>query len=169
MGRSPDYLTVAQFDLLGWVSRGCPAGVHEGSSYRVSVRTLHNRSLVKVEGSGRTWAAKVTADGERLLREQARRIEAERQRGQREEQARAERERERQRLRARAMEVLESVTAAAGALTSGPMAASVRSGRSKSSWPAKGCCRTGSGSRTSRCGWTPFSGSASTSNLTSRP
>jgi hypothetical protein len=119
MGRSPDYLSVAQFDLLGWVSRGCPAGVYEGTSYRVSVRALHNRGLVKVEGSGRTWAAQVTADGERLLREQARRIEAERQRGEREEQARAERERDRQRLQARALEVLESVTAAGGCLDLG--------------------------------------------------
>lgn len=119
MGRSPDYLSVAQFDLLGWVSRGCPAGAYEGTSYRVSVRALHNRGLVKVEGSGRTWAAKVTADGERLLREQARRVEAERQKGQREEQARAERERDRQRLRTRALEVLESVTAAGGRLDLG--------------------------------------------------
>jgi hypothetical protein len=31
MGRSPNYLTVAQFDLLGWVSRGCPAGRSEGA------------------------------------------------------------------------------------------------------------------------------------------
>lgn len=52
MGRSTDYLSVAQFDLLGWVSRGCPAGAYEGTSYRVSVRALNNRGLVKVEGSG---------------------------------------------------------------------------------------------------------------------
>jgi hypothetical protein len=119
MGRSQGYLTVAQSDLLGWVSRGCPAGMYEGTAHRVSVRALHNRGLVKVTGSGRTWVAKVTANGERVLREQARRVEAERQREQREEQVRAERERDRQRLRARALEVLESVTAASGRLDLG--------------------------------------------------
>jgi hypothetical protein len=85
VGRSPDYLSVAQPDLLGWVSRGCAGGVYEGTSYRVSARALHNRGLVRVAGSGRTWTAKITAEGERLLKEQARRVEAERERDRREE------------------------------------------------------------------------------------
>ncbi len=116
MGRSADYLSVAQFDLLSWVSGGCKGGIYEGTSYRVSARALHNRGLIRVEGSGPTWTAKITAEGRRLLKEQARRVEAERERERREEEARAEREREAQRLRARALEVIEAVTAAGGRL-----------------------------------------------------
>lgn len=67
VGRSPGYLSVAQFDLPGWVSRGCPAGVYEGRSYRVPARALHNRGLIRVKGSGRTWTAVITAEGTRLL------------------------------------------------------------------------------------------------------
>jgi hypothetical protein len=120
VGRSSDYLSVAQFDLLSWVSRGCGDGVYEGTSYRTSARALHNRGLIQIAGSGRTWTAKITPEGTRLLKEQTRRVEAEREREHREEQARTEREREQQRLRARAVEVLEAVTAAGGADTVPP-------------------------------------------------
>jgi hypothetical protein len=119
VGRSAEYLSVAQFDLLGWVSRGCAVGVYEGTSHRVSARALHNRGLVRVQGSGRAWTATITAEGERLLAGQARRVEAERERARREEQARAERELERERLRARARQVLDSVTEAGGRLDVG--------------------------------------------------
>ncbi|HEV3380689.1 MAG TPA: hypothetical protein VG142_06885 [Trebonia sp.] len=107
---------MAQFDLLSWVSGGCKDGAYEGTSYRVSARALHNRGLIRVEGRGPTWTAKITAEGTRLLKEQARRVEAEREQARREGQARAERERESQRLRARALELLEAVTAAGGRL-----------------------------------------------------
>jgi hypothetical protein len=90
--------------------------VYEGTSYRTSARTLHNRGLIRIEGRGPTWTAKITAEGSRLLKEQSRRVDAERERERREEEARAEREHELQRLRARAMEVLEAVTAAGGRL-----------------------------------------------------
>lgn len=114
VGRSSDYLSVAQFDLLNWVSGGCQQGIYEGTSYRVSARALHNRGLIAVEGRGPAWTAKITAEGTHLLKQQARQVEAERLRARREEEARAERERELQRLRARALEVLEAVTAAGG-------------------------------------------------------
>ena len=65
-------------------------------------------------GSGRTWTTTITAQGARLLKEQAGRIEAERERERREEQARADRVLKRQQLRARALQVLESVTQAGG-------------------------------------------------------
>jgi hypothetical protein len=107
---------MAQFDLLSWVSGGCKDGSYEGTSYRVSARALHNRGLIKIEGRGPTWTAKVTAEGTRLLKEQARRVESERERERRAEEARAERERESQRLRARTVEVLEAVTEAGGRL-----------------------------------------------------
>jgi hypothetical protein len=77
---------------------------------------LAQPGLIQIAGSGRTWTAKITAEGTRLLKEQSRRVEAERERERREEHARAERERELQRLRARALEVLEAVTAAGGRL-----------------------------------------------------
>jgi hypothetical protein len=105
---------MAQFDLLSWVSGGCEEGSYEGPSYRVSARALHNRGLIRIEGRGPTWTAKITAEGTRLLKEQARRVEAERERARREEQARDDQARESQRLRARALEVLEAVTAAGG-------------------------------------------------------
>jgi hypothetical protein len=116
VARSSDRLTVAQFDLLSWVSQGCETGAYEGSSYRTSARALHNRGLIRIEGRGRVWTAKITVEGARLLEEQARRVEATRERERREEQARSERVREQQRLRARALEVLESVTQAGGRL-----------------------------------------------------
>jgi hypothetical protein len=114
VGRSSDYLSVTQFDLLSWVSGGCQQGIYEGNSYRVSARALHNRGLILVEGRGPAWAAKITAEGTRLLKQQARQVEAERLRARRAEEAHAEQERELQRLRARALEVLEAVTAAGG-------------------------------------------------------
>jgi hypothetical protein len=116
VGRSAHHLSVAQFDLLSWVSAGCKDGIYEGTSFRISARALHNRGLIPVEGRGPAWTAKITAEGTRLLKGQGRRVEAERERERREEQARAERERESQRLRARAAEVLEAVTAAGGRL-----------------------------------------------------
>lgn len=117
--RSLNYLSVAQFDLLGWVSRGCEAGVYQGTAHRVSVRALHNRGLVRVEGKGPAWTAVITAQGSRLLKEQARRVEAVRERERREEQARATRQLEQQRLRARAVQVLDSVLEAGGRLDAG--------------------------------------------------
>ena len=54
VGRSADYLSVAQFDLLSWVSGGGKGGTYEGTSYRVSARALHNRGLIRVEGRGPT-------------------------------------------------------------------------------------------------------------------
>ena len=116
MGRSADYLSMAQFDLLSWVSGGCKDGIYEGTSFRISARALHNRGLIRVEGRGPAWTAKITLEGTRLLKEQSRRVETERERERREEQARAEPERESQRLRARAVEMLAAVTAAGGRL-----------------------------------------------------
>lgn len=89
-------------------------------SHRVSARALHNRGFLHVSGSGATWAAQITADGNRRLQEEAKRINAERERASREEQARAAREREQQQLRGRATELLHDVIAAGGRLDLGP-------------------------------------------------
>ncbi|MET8424850.1 hypothetical protein [Nocardia sp. NPDC004860] len=114
MGRAPDYVNVAQFELLTWIADGCAEGVYQGTSHRVSARSLHNRGLVLIEGQGKTWSATITPKGTQLLKEHATRIEAERQRERREEEARAERERKRQEQRNRAVELLEAVVAAGG-------------------------------------------------------
>jgi len=52
VGRSADYLSMAQFDLLSRVSGGYEEGSYEGTSYRVSARALHIRGLIRVEGRG---------------------------------------------------------------------------------------------------------------------
>lgn len=119
MARSPGHLTVAQFDLLSWVADGCPDGVYEGTAYRVSARALHNRGLISVSGRGPTWTAKITAQGAARLKEEQRRIDAERERERREQEAQAEKERERLRFRDHAVEVLEAVVAAGGRLDLG--------------------------------------------------
>lgn len=119
MGRAAEYLTVAQFDLLKWISDGCQDGVYEGSSYRVSACALHNRGLIQVQGRGATWSAEITRDGTRRLKELAERVEAERQREQTQRDAEEQRERERHRLRQRAVEVLDGVVAAGGRLELG--------------------------------------------------
>lgn len=116
MGRSASYLTIAQFDLLRWVANGCKDGVYQGSSHRVSARALHNRGFLRVSGSGKTWAARITPDGKRRLEEETKRVEAERDRARKEERARLEREREQQQLRERATQMLNDVIAAGGRL-----------------------------------------------------
>ncbi|WP_254593078.1 hypothetical protein [Prescottella equi] len=110
---------MAQFDLLEWVSNGCPGGVYEGSSHRVSARGLHNRGFIRVVGKGKSWTAKITPEGVHCLKEQAKRVAVERERERRVEQAKAEREREQQELRTSAIEMLEATVAAGGRLDLG--------------------------------------------------
>ncbi|OBH00302.1 hypothetical protein A5696_16255 [Mycobacterium sp. E2699] len=119
MGRATNYLSVSQFELLRWVADGCGDGVYEGGSHRVSARALHNRGLLRVAGSGATWSAQITAEGKQRLEEEAKRLDAERERARREEQAREAREREQQQLRDCAKELLCDVIAAGGRLDLG--------------------------------------------------
>jgi len=120
VGRGTNHLSVTQFDVLRWVADGCKDGVYEGGSHRVSARALHNRGLLQVSGSGRTWAVQITPEGTRRLQDEVKRIEAERERIRRDRETRAERERERQQLRNRAMKMLHDVVAAGGRLDLGP-------------------------------------------------
>lgn len=143
MGRSTNHLTVSQFDLLRWVADGCKHGVYEGSSHRVSARALHNRGFLHVSGSGSTWAAQITPDGTRRLREEAVRVEAQRERAQREEQARAERERKQQQLRDRAAELLRDVVAAGGRLDLGADADAEEVRRMQHALAGSGCLPEG--------------------------
>lgn len=120
MTKAVPRLTVAQFDLLRWVAEGCKDGVYEGTSHRVSARSLHNRGLVRVTGKSATWNASITPEGTRMLEAEAKRVEAERVRVRREAEAKAQKEREQQELRDRAVELLHDVVAAGGRLDLGP-------------------------------------------------
>jgi hypothetical protein len=109
-------LTLAQFDLLRWIDAGCKEGVYEGTSHRVSARSLHNCGLAHVTGKSATWNVIITPEGTRLLEVEASRVEAERIRIRREAEIKAQKEREKQRLRDRAVKLLHDVTAAGGRL-----------------------------------------------------
>jgi hypothetical protein len=61
-------LTEQQLELLRWIDAGCPAGVVDGTSYRISVRALQRRDLVRVSGSGDGWRARITKEGRAYLR-----------------------------------------------------------------------------------------------------
>lgn len=143
VGRSTNYLTVSQFDLLRWVADGCKDGVYEGSSHRVSARALHNRGFLRVSGSGTTWAVQITPDGTRRVQEEAVRVEAERERARREEQARAERERVKQQRRDRAAELLHDVIAAGGRLDLGADADTEEVRRMQHALAGSGCLPEG--------------------------
>lgn len=110
---------MAQFDLLRWVSGGCKDGVYEGTSHRVSARSLHNRGLLRVTGKSATWTATITPEGSRVLEAEARRVEVERNRAHRAAEAKAQAERQQAELFERAVELLNKVIAAGGRLDVG--------------------------------------------------
>jgi hypothetical protein len=60
-------LNEAQVALLRWIDDGCPGGVMEGNSYRISAAALRNRDLVSISGRGPTWEAKITEAGRDYL------------------------------------------------------------------------------------------------------
>jgi hypothetical protein len=60
-------LTEQQLSILRWISNGCPTGVMKGYSHRVSAAALRSRGLVSTSGRGRTWTARVTANGSAYL------------------------------------------------------------------------------------------------------
>lgn len=119
MANTAPRLTVAQFDLLRWISEGCADGVYEGTSYRVSARSLHNRGLVRVTGKSATWDASITTEGIHALAAEAGRVEAERDRALRDAEAKAQKELEAAQLRERAVVLLSEVIAAGGRLNIG--------------------------------------------------
>jgi hypothetical protein len=94
--RSADSVSVRQYEILNWISEGCPEGVYEGTGPRLTARALHNRRLVRISGRGATWRAVVTERGAAVLSREKERIQAEKERQRKEEERRAaERERER--------------------------------------------------------------------------
>src|SRR5687768_3021385 len=60
-------LNEAQLRVLRWVAAGCPAGVFQGYSQRVSAAALRSRGLVKITGRGPTWHAALQPAGQRYL------------------------------------------------------------------------------------------------------
>ncbi|MGB0970764.1 MAG: hypothetical protein ACPGVG_07360 [Mycobacterium sp.] len=119
MANTATRLTVAQFDLLRWTSEGCKDGVYEGTSYRVSARSLHNRGLVRVTSKSATWDASITTEGTRVLAAEARRVESERDRARRDAEAKAQKELEEAQLRERAVVLLSEVIASGGRIDVG--------------------------------------------------
>jgi hypothetical protein len=60
-------LNEPQVRLLRWIADGCPAGVMEGESHRISAAALRSRGLVAISGRGPTWDASVTRAGREYL------------------------------------------------------------------------------------------------------
>jgi hypothetical protein len=60
-------LTEQQVSLLRWIANGCPDGVMQGESHRISTAALRNRGLVKTSGRGSTWKATITVAGREYL------------------------------------------------------------------------------------------------------
>jgi hypothetical protein len=60
-------LTEQQVAVLRWIGEGCPRGVMEGDSHRISAAALRKRGLVTTSGRANTWFAKITEDGRNYL------------------------------------------------------------------------------------------------------
>lgn len=67
MGFRDAPLNAAQLEVLAWIRDGCPDGVYEDWSHRITARALHNRGLAEVQGHGASWSASLTDDGAHYL------------------------------------------------------------------------------------------------------
>lgn len=56
-------LNPTQLGVLAWVRDGCPSGVYEGWSHRVTARALQHRGLIHVQGHGPSWVATIEPAG----------------------------------------------------------------------------------------------------------
>jgi hypothetical protein len=64
-------LNQKQIDVLQWVAQGCPDGVMEDVSHRISAAALRGRGLLRTRGRGATWSAEITDSGREYLRRAA--------------------------------------------------------------------------------------------------
>lgn len=56
-------LSEAQCSILGWVKDGCPDGIYEGYTHRISAAALRSRGLIRISGRGPSWRAEITEAG----------------------------------------------------------------------------------------------------------
>jgi hypothetical protein len=63
----PKPLSVLQAKVLKWVNDGCPGGIFEGYSHRISARALADDRYITITVKGPTWTAKITQLGVELL------------------------------------------------------------------------------------------------------
>ncbi|MEV4923221.1 hypothetical protein [Streptomyces roseoverticillatus] len=60
-------LNERQLSVLQWVDQGCPDGVWETSSYKISCQALQNRGLLRVSKRQGQWRATLTGAGQHYL------------------------------------------------------------------------------------------------------
>ena len=60
-------LSENQVVILRWVAEGCPDGIMDGHTHRISAAALRSRGLLKIAGRGPTWTAEVTDAGREYL------------------------------------------------------------------------------------------------------
>ncbi|AMB40202.1 MULTISPECIES: hypothetical protein [Paenarthrobacter] len=53
---------------MKWVDDGCPDGIFDGYSHRISARALADDRHITITGKGPTWTAKITQLGVELLK-----------------------------------------------------------------------------------------------------
>ena len=56
-----------QLQVLGWIAEGCPVGVMDGYSYKLTAGALRDRRLVTVSKKGGVWRAAPTERGTHYL------------------------------------------------------------------------------------------------------
>ena len=67
--QDPKPLSYLQSKVLKWVNDGCPGGIFEGYSHRISARALADDRYITITGKGPSWTARITNQGkERLQR-----------------------------------------------------------------------------------------------------
>lgn len=60
-------LSEMQVGVLRWIGDGCPVGVMDGESCRISAAALRRRGLVTTAGRGPSWTASITEAGREYL------------------------------------------------------------------------------------------------------
>lgn len=69
MPAKPPPLNARQLQVLEWIRDGCPDGVVEGHSHKITAVALQNRKLVRVNRKGGQWTATITEAGLAYLRD----------------------------------------------------------------------------------------------------
>jgi hypothetical protein len=55
--------------VLRWIRAGCPNGVMEGDTFKISAAALRSRGLIRTAGRGVRWHAEITERGLEYLKE----------------------------------------------------------------------------------------------------